>query len=225
MSGKKKKLIVIVFILIINSLAFIPRVKEYFWGGSNYVFVDFLVLNVVYSSTITIGLIFLILLFDKQKKYLLPIVLVLFFAWILSGRIIGVSIDKNNFEVVSGWFYVATNFSKTKINFSNETEKLEFKCLNFWRIEIKKGQFKETLFIGPFLWRDMKNKLPICPLLRPKSVYKKASRIRGSVENKNIYFQCFSCFVRYLAFFKPVLHFFTDFLILFKTNNSGLMDF
>jgi hypothetical protein len=163
---KRRKLIIMVLIpliMIISSIFLLPDIKEFFWGGSNYVFADFVVLNGMYPFIFTSILLLILLISKKFNQLLLSVFLIIFVVWILSGRTIALKVMDNNCEIITGWFYVGTNFlnTQTAIKYKkiDEESELKFNYLILWRLEIKKGKFEEIIFIGPFLWSDMKHQL------------------------------------------------------------------
>jgi hypothetical protein len=155
--------IIISLMMIVNSIFLISDIEEFFWGGSNYVFADFVVLNGVYPLLITMGMLIALTISKRLNLLYKSVLLAMFLIWILSGRIVGIRIYDNDCEVISGWFYVGTNYLNTDVNVKDEDNSIsnhyKFNYLSFWRLEIEKKRFKETIFIGPFLWKDMKGLL------------------------------------------------------------------
>ncbi|MFD1602339.1 hypothetical protein ACFSJW_24645 [Flavobacterium artemisiae] len=155
--------IIISIMTIINSIFLIPDIKEFFWGGSNYIFAKYFVLNGIYPFLITLGMLIHFFILRKFNKSLICTILITILIWIHSGRIVGVEIHDNNCEIISGWFYIGTNYINTskaiKDKDDNCLNKLKFKELSLWRLKVEKGNFNEIIYIGPFLWKDLKSQI------------------------------------------------------------------
>ena len=76
---------------------------------------------------------------------------VLMFAWIINGRVVGVSTDG---RILAGWFYVRTEF----VNFREPDEDPEVYVSHMkilahsrWQLEIQIREHRAKIFVGPIL--------------------------------------------------------------------------
>ncbi len=157
-SNKRKLLFVILSIMIlINSILIIPDIKEFYWGGSNYVFADFYCLSPLIGYSI-LGIIFLVYKFkDRLQKFAIPTVSLLILFWILSGRTIAIRSFNNSVEILSGWFYIPTSYVQKTCNLEND--KVKFNFPSMWVMNVECSDVSEKVFTSPFIQKDIKKRL------------------------------------------------------------------
>lgn len=113
----------------------------------------------VWVSLLFVCILILLIIFWKKKHLVRVrngIALVCFFLWLLSGRVIGVYHDG---KIITGWFCFRTeqiivcNYNEQE-DCENTLFKTEVVEKSLWRAEVRNKYGTNTVFLGPFCWRE-----------------------------------------------------------------------
>lgn len=141
--------------ILVTIISFFPSHASFIFAGGSDGLMDMVSANPIFqTSCIIIFGTVLIVGKHKYKKYAYLFLALLFFIWILSGRVIALFPDG---RISTGWFYLETNrinICKDEIDcdkiyyYETEIDKLPL-----WRIKIKNKRNDAIVFIGPIVWQ------------------------------------------------------------------------
>ena len=147
-------LYVVAFLMIvITGFGFFPSYANFIFAGGSDGLMNIVSANIWFQIIVVSS--FLLSIY-KYNKTMNAILILIFFLWCISGRMVSLFPDG---RLSSGWFYLETD----RINICKNEEidcdriffyETEIEELPFWRLRIKNKNINSVIFIGPVIWSN-----------------------------------------------------------------------